>query len=34
VRLNGYWRPELSTARSCSSFVAQFLAIGDEARIP
>jgi hypothetical protein len=34
ARLNGYWRAELSTARSCSSFVAQYLVVGDESRIP
>jgi hypothetical protein len=34
VRLNGYWRSRSFGGNKVFEFVAQYLAIGDEARIP
>jgi hypothetical protein len=34
VRLNGYWRSPSFGGNKVFEFVAQHLAIGDEARIP
>jgi len=34
VRLNGYWRSRTFNGKKLFDFVAQYLAIGDEARIP
>ena len=34
VRLNGYWRSRSFSGNRVFEFIAQYLAIGDEARIP